>query len=94
MKPDDVLYRAESLYLAQHMDYMGFFGYDALTDTYEVHPWVSDEEVLILRERKKVLDKFKNAIVAYRAFIKRGEVPSYEAEQELISFIRQFQRGV
>ena len=94
MKPEDILYRAESLYNAQHVDYMSYFSYDAANGSWEVHPWVSDEEKEILRTRKEVLGKFKSAILVYRAFVKRGDPPSYEAEQELTSFIRQFQRGM
>jgi hypothetical protein len=94
MKPSDILYRAESLYNAQVADYMSFFGYDVANDTWETHPWVTEEEKEMLRTRKEVLGKFKNAIMTYRAFVRIGQPPSYEAEQELISFIRQFQRGV
>jgi uncharacterized protein YxeA len=91
--PDDVLYQAESLYVSQHIDYMSFFEYDAATNTYEVQSWVTDGEREMLKARKKMLDRFKEAILVYRAFVKRGEAPSVEAEQELISFIRRFQRG-
>jgi hypothetical protein len=92
MKPDDILYRAESLYVAQYVDYLGFFAYDPVNDTWETHPWITEEEKVVLRQRKKVLENFGMAISVYRGFVKIGQPPSYEAEQELISFIRQFQQ--
>ncbi|MHA2069995.1 MAG: hypothetical protein ACXABY_36990, partial [Candidatus Thorarchaeota archaeon] len=57
-----------------------------------IKPWVTEEEKQLLRVRKETLDKFEEAIKVYRSFVRVGAVPSYESEQRLISFIRQYDR--
>ena len=92
-KPEGILYQAESLYISQRTDYMSFFSYDAETQKYTVKASVTEEQKAVLRMREKVLKEFKLAIDVYRGFVKSGEVPSVEAEQRLVSFIRQFSSG-
>jgi len=93
VKPQDNLYKAEALYVSQHTDYMSFFDYDAVNDTYTVKATVTEEQKEVLRTRKRVLDDFKVAIDVYRSFVKSGQTPSVEAEQKLYGFIRQFSGG-
>lgn len=92
-KPEGILYQAESLYISQRTDYMTFFEYDDAAQKYTVKASVTEEQKDILRAREKVLKEFKLAIDVYRGFVKSGEVPSVEAEQRLVSFIRQFSGG-
>ena len=91
IKPPDILYQAESIYNAQHDDYMSFFSYNAMVQSYVLRPDVPNEMIPTLQLRKQILDDFEKAIKAYRVFVKANETPSYEVEQELIGFIRAFQ---
>ena len=93
VKPEGMLYKAESLYISQRADYDSNFDYDPVTQKYTLKASVTEEQANVLREREKVLKDFKLAIDAYRAYIKAGQTPSVEAEQQLISFIRRFTGG-
>ena len=92
-KPESILYKAESLYISQRVDFDSNFDFDTTTQTYKLKPTVTAEQKEVLRTRGKALDDFKLAIDTYRAFVVAGQVPSMEAEQKLIAFIRKFSEG-
>jgi len=93
VKPEGILYKAQSLYISQRADYDSNFDYDAATQKYTLKPTVTDAQKDVLRVRDQVLRDFKAAIDVYRGFVKSGQTPSVEAEQRLIGFIRQFSGG-